>query len=332
MAVDRISIEYSKRDASHGAAVRGLYTPAMLADLLAVPVAAIRRWHRKGALQAVQSVQRLPYFDFAEAAIARRLAQLYRAGCSLRTIDRKLLELSRLLPGVDRPLNDPAVVIEGRRLFWRRGDDLAEPGGQLLLEFEPAPRGAEHDEAPHVIPFAGSTHRTSASTASASCSAQASTEELVQRLQQEAQDWEDEGRFDQAAEAYRTILMAVGARADVSFALADVLYRAGDLSAARERYFATLELDVGFVEARASLGCVLAEMGELELAAATFHGALDDHADFADVHFHLANVLERLDRSGDAAAHFEAFLELAPESAWAAAARERLAALSEIGV
>jgi tetratricopeptide (TPR) repeat protein len=93
-----------------------------------------------------------------------------------------------------------------------------------------------------------------------------------------------------------------------------------------------LELDEEFVEARASLGCILAEMGELELAAATFQGALDDYPNFVDVHFHLAHVLERLGRPGEAAVHFEAFLDLAPESAWAHTARERLAAMSEATV
>jgi tetratricopeptide (TPR) repeat protein len=148
---------------------------------------------------------------------------------------------------------------------------------------------------------------------------------LAEQWQQEALDWEDEGRLDRAAEAYRTLLLAVGPRADIQFALADVLYRGGDLAAARERYYAALELDEEYVEARASLGCVLAELGELELAAATLEGALAYHAEFADVHFHLAHVLERLEREGEAAKHYRMFLALAPESPWADAARSRLA-------
>jgi Tfp pilus assembly protein PilF len=107
--------------------------------------------------------------------------------------------------------------------------------------------------------------------------------------------------------------------------LADVLYRAGDLAAARERYYAALELDEEYVEARASLGCVLAELGELELAAATLEGALGYQSQFADVHFHLAHVLERLERHDAAAEHYRTFLALAPESPWADAAREHLA-------
>jgi tetratricopeptide (TPR) repeat protein len=312
MAADHV--EDASPDAAD-AAVQRLYTPAMLAELLGVPVAAIRRWERQGTLRPVRVVRRLSHFDFAEVAVAQRLAQLLAAGCSLRTIDRRLAEISRLLPGVERPLADPRVVVEGRRLFLRLGDDLAEPGGQLLFDFDQRQLEDDATELPATIAITAA-HRAGGDDA---------LETLVDQLQQEAIDWEDEGQLDRAAEAYRTLLMAAGPRAEIHFALADVLYRANDLSAARERYYAALEIDEEYVEARASLGCVLAETGELELAAATFAGALEFHPDFADVHYHLAHTLDRLGRCDEAASHFAMFLELAPESPWAEAARDRLA-------
>ena len=81
--------------------------------------------------------------------------------------------------------------------------------------------------------------------------------------------------------------------AEDHFSLAELLYRCGDLAAARERYYAAIELDENYVEARANLGCVLAEQGEHALAEAAFRGALEYHADFADAHFHLARLLDR---------------------------------------
>ena len=44
--------------------------------------------------------------------------------------------------------------------------------------------------------------------------------------------------------------------------LAETLYRAGDLAAARERYYTVIELDEDHLEARTSLACVLAEQGD----------------------------------------------------------------------
>jgi tetratricopeptide (TPR) repeat protein len=323
MAVDVSPISIERADDER---ICRLYTPGMLAELLRVSPATVRRWLRSGALRAARRVQRLPYFDFEEVAVARRLAQLLHAGCTLRTIDRRLAELARRAPHLERPWADPAVVVEGRRLYLRRGDDLAEPGGQLLLDFDAAPvaRGDETERTTVISMFA---ERRPGPPVDPPPSDQASiAARLADQWQQEALDWEDEGRLDRAAESYRTLLMAVGPRADVQFALADVLYRAGDLPAARERYYAALELDEEYVEARASLGCVLAELGELELAAATLEGALVFHAEFADVHFHLAHVLERLGRDEAAVEHYRTFLALAPESPWAAAARERLMA------
>lgn len=85
-----------------------------------------------------------------------------------------------------------------------------------------------------------------------------------------------------------------------------------------------IELDETYVEARANLGCVLAELGDLELAAASLVGALAYHSDFADAHYHLAQTLEQLSRPADAAVHWRQFLLLAPESPWAEEAREHL--------
>ena len=53
------------------------------------------------------------------------------------------------------------------------------------------------------------------------------------------------------------MLVAGGPTAEIHFALADVLYRMGDLPAARERYYAAVEQDEEYVEARANLGSVL---------------------------------------------------------------------------
>lgn len=291
------------------------YTPAMLAELVDVPILAVRRWYRDNHLRACRHVRRLPYFDFPEVAIAGHLAALYHAGSSLRTINRKLAELEKLLPEVDRPLADPALVVEGQQLLLRRGEELAEPGGQLLIDFEKPDEAVEEPTASLQISVAtepddGTDQETPLST----------LEEMLQAVQ----EWEDQGELDQAVEAYRALLFAGHQTPEIHFALADLLYRMGDLAAARERYYVAIEMDEEYVEARASLGCVLVESNELELARAAFEGALAFHPDYADVHYHLASLLDKLGSRETAEAHWHQFLELAPESPWAAMARDRL--------
>ena len=296
--------------------VFSLYTPAMLAELVGVPVQAVRRWHRLGYLQSRRNVRRLACFDFAEVAAARHLATLYNAGCSLAVIDRKLAELGRSMPEVARPLCDPSVVAAGGRLVLRRGNGLEEPGGQLLIDFH----GSAVEDEPAEVVFSVSDGLATEGAAIDDATVLSTFDELLF----EALKWEDQGELERAAEVYRTLLMARQPTAELHFALADLLYRMDDLPAARERFYAAIELDEEYVEARANLGCVLAESGELELAVAAFEGALAFHEDYADVHFHLANALNRLGRSLEAKLHWQSFLSLAPESPWAETARLRL--------
>ncbi|HEY3393774.1 MAG TPA: tetratricopeptide repeat protein [Lacipirellulaceae bacterium] len=306
-----------------GQGIARLYTPAMLADLLRAPVAAIRHWHRRGLLVAKREVRRLPYFDFEEVRVARKLAQLLAAGSSLSTINRRLDELSRLLPGMPRPLADPTVVVEGRRLVIRRGDSLAEPSGQLLIDFdasaaEEQPGGAS--AGPIAIRFATGEALRGPSQRKP----RGPHPFVAEDLRSLAAELEANSRDDQAIEVYRAILISGDFTADDHFALAELLYRAGDLSGARERYYAAIELDEDFVEARSNLGCVLAEQGDFALAEAAFRGALEYHPDYADAHYHLARLMDRENRCAEASRHWQLFMNLAPASPWADEARERL--------
>ena len=296
--------------------VRRLYTPAMLADLLTVPVAVIRRWHRHGLIVPAREVRRLPYFDFQEVATARRLAELLAAGVSPAAIERKLEALRQTVPGVERPLAQLSVIIEGKQLLLRQGDGLVDPHGQLRFDFRALSESAA-DEPPPADEM-GEIISLPAWHGEAALAG--SPEEMLSL----AVELEDIGQLEAAGELYRAAMAAAGPTAEACFRLAELLYRRGELPAARERYYMAIELDEDYVEARANLGCVLAETGEPELAVAAFEGALRYHDEYPDVHYHLARTLDELGRASEADLHWTAFLDLAPDSPWAEEARERL--------
>jgi tetratricopeptide (TPR) repeat protein len=289
----------------------------MLADLLGVSLATIRRWHRRGLIVPAREVHRLPYFDFQEVATARRLAELLAAGASPQAIERKLEKLSRYVPDVERPLAQLSVIVEGQQLLLRQEEGLVEPGGQRRIDFD-----ALETHGCAAPSDAGGSHHGTLSLADylAEQPDLASPEEMIEL----AAGYEDNGHLESAAEMYRAALASGGPRPDICFQLAELLYRLGDISAARERYFMAIELDEDFVEARANLGCVLAETGELELAVAAFQGTLAYHPDYPDVHYHLARVLDDLGRSEAAELSWRRFLALSPNSPWADEARARL--------
>jgi tetratricopeptide (TPR) repeat protein len=301
------------------AAQRRLYTPAMLGNVLGVSVAEIRRWQRHGLIVPRREVLRLAYFDFEEVAAAKHLAQLLAAGASPSEISRKIEELEKYAPGLARPLAELAVVIDGKQLLIRHGQQLRETTGQLRLDFGPEPLQGEQ-----AIDAVISLDHFRRSGVSETKHQQDQKFPGADAMLRQAASLDESGDLAAAAECYRAVLATRGPSATVCFQLADVLYRMGDLSAARERLFIALELDENLVEARANLGCILLELGERDLAIAAFEGALTHHGDYPDVHFFLARALDLASRHEEATEHWKRFLELAPASAWAEEARERL--------
>lgn len=292
--------------------IQRLYTPAMLAELTGVDVSVVRRWHRLGLIRPVREVRRLPYFDFQEVAAARQLAQMLASGMSAQAIRRQLTALAKRLPLAERPLAQLSVILEGSELLLRQGEGLLDSVGQYRFDFGAA-EVAPFTALPPVVEAEPEPDPLENSPAA---------------LVQAAIDLEDAGDLDGAIEAYRSAAAAAGPSPDVCFRLAELLYRQGDLAASRERYYMAIELDEDLVEARANLGCVLAELNDYELALAAFQGALAFHPDYADVHYHLGRTLDDLGRAGEAETHWRRFLELTPGSPWADEARLRLDAAS----
>ncbi len=296
----------------HDSEVKRYYTPAMLAGLLDLPISTIRRWHRRGLIAPARQINKLPYFDFQEVASARQIASFIASGASTQAVERKLSQLADLYPDMQRPLSQLSVIMEGKDLLLRQGEGLIEPGGQMRINFE-HPADDLQDADRTILSLEPRAEETS-------------LEELTTPAEfiEMATELEDAEEFDSAIEVYRAMSLAFGPSADVSFRVAELLYHQGDLCGARERYYTAIEQDATFVEARGSLGCVLVELGQQELARSAFNGALVHHADYPDVHFHLARLLDEMDQPLEAESHWRRFLELAPKSPWAEEARERL--------
>ena len=295
--------------------VSRLYTVAMIADVLDVPLAAVRHWLRGGLLEPTRRSGSLAWFDFQQLVVGRRLVRLLASGLSLREIDAKL---SVLTPGGAAKAAGMAerIVTDGRRLSIRLGNRWVGAHGQLQFSFyTDGLQPIDEASAPIQQPIAWSIE----------ASGDADDVNGVAELLDLAADLEAAGEFIEAGEALRAVLQADGPSAKVAFMLAELLYRSGDLTAARERYYAAVELDADHLEARTNLGCVLAELGDHELAMAALDGVLRQQPDYADAHWHMAGVLVDVGRPADARRHLQAFLAIAPESPWAATARARLA-------
>jgi tetratricopeptide (TPR) repeat protein len=290
--------------------IKQLYTPAMLADLLKISIANVRRWHRLGLIEPKQVVHRLPYFDFQEVQSARQLATWVDQGVKPAEIQRQLELFAALQPNNRRSLAQLDVILEGRRLLLRKGEGLVEAGGQLRIDFEAL------EEDPWIAESSSTTIKMADHDTEDDYSL-AEQSMTQQAMLDRALDLESQSRVREAIEWYRAIMARYGATAELHFQLAELLYRDGEIDAA-------IELDEAFVEARANLGCVLHETGRSDLAVAAFRGALTQHDDYADVHYHLATVLDELEHHAEATVHWQRFADLAPQSPWIHEAQMRL--------
>ena len=290
---------------------RQYYSPAMLAHLLGVSIRVIRRWHRRGLIRPVHCVHKLPYFDFEQVATARRLAGWIASGANPKTIEERLVDLIGVLPNIARPLDQLSILVEGKEILLRQDGGLLDLGGQLRFDFDaagkPEPESSTESEQPSVLKFPDADRIVV-------------DDELLQ-LAYEAEDSDD---LETAVDYYHAILARDGPRADISFQIGELLYRIGHVFAARERFYVATELDADFVEARASLGDVLAETSQYQLAVAAYRGALSLHPEYSEVHLRLARTYEQMGMKNEATEHWLEFLRQAPNSPWAEEATQKL--------
>jgi tetratricopeptide (TPR) repeat protein len=299
------------------------YTLAMLAELLNVPATMVRQWRRRGWLRESATVQKLPYFARTEILAAQRLAQLAKNGLSTGDIAKKLAALQFQFPDLERPIASLELRVDGRDIFLQKDGEWVNAVGQQFFNFtgqtESHSGGVSVDSqlANGVSGESGDFSYFNSAFQTSPFHFSGGDAPDKEELCRMAYYYEEQGELAQAIEFFRAALAAGGPDAMICFQLGELLYRLDDKNAARERYYMAIEIDENFVEARANLGCVLAETGELELAMFTFQGALRYHPDYADVHYQLALVLQKLGKTLEADQHSQRFRELTPNSPWA---------------
>lgn len=295
---------------------RGLYTPAMLSRSLGISVHEIRRWERTGLIQSRRRVHRLTYFDPAEVATVRHLAELIRSGVSLDRISSTLNDLQSRFPELSRPLDSlqvllsrgtPALVLRSNEGGW-----IDPRTRQRLFSFTEDSPPVTDEEEPATLPFPSLDAAPGIGTLPVA-------------------DWERMSEQALADDDLPTAEFAIRRLTHLEphnprwhFELADILYRRDKPQAAAERYAIATELDPEYLEAWVQAGCVYVELGEPTEAKAAFAAALALYPELADVHFHLGELAHRAGETDAARLHWRKYLELDNLGPWADVIRQRL--------
>jgi tetratricopeptide (TPR) repeat protein len=278
--------------------VRRLYTPSQLCTVLGVRREQLRAWTEAGLIAPAKTLQNVDLYEFRQAAAIRTLVSLARSGVTTAKLRRNLELLRRCLPNIEYPLEQLALLEgDGRIVFRLEEGMLAESNGQLRFDF------AE-----------GHTHAASVPVAP-----------TLEQSWAEGMAHEEAGRLADAAECYRQALRIGGPDPQLCFNLANVLTQQGEHARAVERYWQAIELEPRFAEAWNNLGNALVELGASGDAAEAYRQAIAVDRQYGDAHYNLADLLDGIGEAKAARCHWETFLRLEHDGAWATYARRRLA-------
>ena len=217
------------------------------------------------------------------AARSRRYATSYRAGARSRA-----------------PISSPTAARCWSSSATRCG---IRSRGQTIINFGVSSLAAK------AAPFARR----------AAAEARESAEEL------EAEDWYELAceleltAPDEAVDAYRRTLELDAGHADAHLNLGRLLHEQGDFAAAEKHYRAAIEAGGGTADypggsgeatARFNLGVVLEDQERVDEAEHAYLAVLEDDPAYADAHYNLAGLYERLDRRDAALRHLKSYKSL----------------------
>ncbi len=344
----------------HREEIRRSHTPAMLSQLLDVPVRMIRRWARLGLIRPVRRVCRLPYFDYREVSSARRLAMLLDQGVAADVLERSLTELSKTMAGTDRSIAQLNLLVQDDKILMRDDRGVLNPRtGQRLLDFDSPDEFGVFDPADDESSSDDPADHDSAENETVSIPFAPVRPEVQDRRMADwnAEEWFHEGcrlteesELESAINALRNAMSLLSSEfaaarlcnhgiedsqlslfpdpAEVNFHLADALYRTGRVEAAVERYYCAIESAPDFIEAWTQLGCLQSELDQPEAAEQALVTAISIHPENPDALLHYAQLLDQIDRNDEAVAVWKKYLQFDSRGPWADHARDRIAKLS----
>jgi tetratricopeptide (TPR) repeat protein len=254
------------------------YTTRDIEKLLGLPPRRVRDYARSGVVAPARGAGNRYLFGFRDLVLLRTARALLDADVPHRRVVRALRRLRAQLPA-DRSITEVRIVAEGDDVVVHDGAQSWDASsGQLRLAFDVA------DLAAKVEPLARRAVALVASPA----------EDTVDH-------WLDVGiglelhAPDQARRAYQKVIELDPRHVEALANLGRIFYEQGATEAAIVQYRRALEAAGGNHPIAAfNLGLALEDVGRNRAATDAYQLAVLADPDFADAHYNLARVHERL--------------------------------------
>ena len=285
-----------------------LYSASDVARLFNLAASRLRYWDRTGFLCPTGRRGRRRCYTFQDLVSVRAAKALIDAGVPLQRVRRSVDSLRSLWPKVTRPLTELRVLADGNSLVVSDAQGRYEPStGQRVLDFE-------------LTELRDDVVRTLQRHGQLDPNKRAAYEHYLEGCRLD----EDEATFAQAEEMYRLATQLDPELANAFTNLGNVRFRRGFPKDAEELYRKALSIDSDQPEAYYNLGFLYYERGDAKAAVPCFARAVETDPAFADAHFNLAMALEEVGQRPSAKKHWQVYLQLEPQGAWAEVARRHL--------
>src|SRR5947208_10421629 len=234
---------------------------------------------RIGQLRRLDLLRGDSGYTFRDLLALRAAGSLLDAGASVRQIRQALDALRRTNPGLEQPLAEIRLVLDGSRLLAQSDRVKFDPRtGQTVLDLD----------TPSLEEAAAATLVTGLVRPLAPPVEQAET------WFERASEWDaDPAQWEDAIAAYRRVVAIDPTYAAAWNNLGLLLHRMGRYDEAEASYRSARDPDATCCEAVYNLGSLHADQGLIDQAISNYRQALELSPDYADAHFNLAGALAR---------------------------------------
>lgn len=269
------------------------YTTRDVQKLVGLTLRQTQEYGRSGILEPRRGPGHRYLFGFQDLVLLRAAKALIDADVPQRRVLRALRRLKAQLP-TDRPLSEIRIAAQGDDVVvYDQGRAWEPESGQLHFVFDVADLAAE------VEPLARRAVGRDAEAVSS------------------AEEWLDLGveletfAPAQARRAYEKVLELDPGHADALVNLGRLLHEEGELESAADHYRRALEAAGGdHPTAAYNLGIACEDLGRDAQAAAAYEQALSADPTFADAHYNLSRVRERMGDRLSALRHLKTYRQL----------------------
>ncbi len=271
----------------------------------------LRSWERQKLMAAAVR------YGFGELLALRMLAQLREKGVAPAKMRRAIHAVARKLDGVEHPLTELRVYIDGKRIRVEiDGRHMEAESGQLLLDFGPSEISRLLEFKPRENPRADAERRVEA-------------ERWFQRGLELEQTG---GPVEQVLEAYLKAVELDPQSAGALVNLGTLYFNTHDFTRAERCYKQALEVDPEYALAHFDLANLYDERGLRGPALEHYQTALRISPTYADAHYNIALLYQGSNQALKAVHHWMTYVKLDPSSQWATIARRELAKLRKAAV